>query len=54
MYEQLIKELQYCGRCSKCRYRLDSMCVDKILKAAVDALEEMSRMIEQLTAGGVD
>ena len=49
MYEELIKELQYCGRgtgCSECRYCLDSMCVDKIIKVAADALEDMNRRLD--------
>ena len=54
MYEELIKELRYCsdnGDCGYCKYDAYSCeCLDHIEKASAEALEDMNRKIERLTA----
>ena len=50
MYEELIKDLQYCsdnGDCGYCKYDAYSCeCLDHIEKASAEALEDMNRRLD--------
>ena len=53
-YEKLKKDLRYCenlieeNSCDNCDYRSDRNCIPKLMKQAADAIETLSKEVDEL------